>query len=134
MSPLSWSRPAAPTLCWSTGRSPTRWPTIWPRTPGAAKIPDPVQAGFLTDLARHHAPSYRLTYRTVIDPALGVKDDGHRDIDPHYRQLVDEAITTVHTRLDIPAVPLYSDDHTSAVRHALLLARRTVTPRGTAPE
>jgi GTPase SAR1 family protein len=92
---------------------------------------DPAQAAFLTDLARHHAPSYQLTYRTVIDPALGVKDDGHRDIDPHYRQLVDEAITTVHNRLDIPSVPLYSYDHTTAVRQALLLARRTITLRGT---
>ncbi len=97
------------------------------------ETPDPAQAAFLADLARHHAPSYQLTYRTIIDPDLGIADDGHRDIDPGYRQLVDEAITTVHTRLGIPAVPLYSRDHTGAVRHALQLARRSITAHRRAP-
>jgi nicotinamide riboside kinase len=97
------------------------------------ETPDPVQAAFLTDLARHYAPSYDLTYRTIIDPDLGIADDGHRDIDPDYRRLVDDAITTVHTRLGIPAVPLPSRDHTSAVRHALQLARRTITPHRRTP-
>jgi len=128
-------------------RNQTGTTTLWIMTSGIAAelvaarradvvlVDRPITDALAYQLAAHachHAPSYRLTYRTVIDPALGVKDDGHRDIDPHHRQLVDEAITTVHTRLDIPAVPLYSYDHTSAVRHALLLARRTVTPRGTA--
>ncbi|MPZ83596.1 MAG: hypothetical protein GEV28_25675 [Actinophytocola sp.] len=51
------------------------------------------------ELARDDAPSYHVIYRAVVDPAMGIKDNGHRDIDPDYRLLVDEAVTTVHTRL-----------------------------------
>jgi GTPase SAR1 family protein len=94
---------------------------------------DPMQAAFLTDLARHHAPSYHLIYRAVVDPDLGIADDGHRDTDPAYRDLVDRAITTVYARLNIPTVPLQSVDHTTAVRHALQLARRAITPPGIVP-
>lgn len=90
------------------------------------EVPDPATSAFLTDIGRHHAPTYDLIYRAVIDPALGIADDGHRDTDPTYRQHVDDAITTVHTRLGITTVPLHSTDHTTAVRHALQLARRTV--------
>ena len=88
--------------------------------------PDPVESEFLTDLARHHTPSYQLIYRTVPDPTLGIRDDGHRDTDPAYRNLVDDAITTVHTRLHLSTVPLHSTDHTTAVRKALELALRTI--------
>ena len=84
---------------------------------------DPGQSAFLTDLARHHAPSYQLIYRTVIDPALGIRDDGHRDTEPRYRDLVDGMISTVHRQLGISATTLRSTDHRSAVRHALQLAR-----------
>lgn len=87
---------------------------------------DPSESAFLTDLARHHTPSYHLTYRTIPDPALGIRDDGHRDTDPAYRDLVDATITTVHTGLGITAVPLYSKDHTAAVRKAMELAIRTI--------
>ena len=91
---------------------------------------DPARSEYLTDIARHHTPSYDLIYRTVPDPALGIRDDGHRDTDPAYRDLVDRTITTVHTRLGISAVPLESKDHTSSVRKALELALRTVPRAG----
>jgi GTPase SAR1 family protein len=91
---------------------------------------DPAAAAFLTDLARHHAPSYQLIYRAVVDPTMGIKDDGHRDLDPDYRMLVDEAVTTVHRRLGISTVPLHSVDHTPAVRQAMQLARRSITGPG----
>jgi hypothetical protein len=94
---------------------------------------DPAAAAFLTDLARHHAASYQLIYRAVLDPTMGIKDDGHRDLDPDYRLLVDRAITTVHTRLDIATVPLRSVDHTTAVRHALQLACRSTSGPGPVP-
>ena len=93
---------------------------------------DSAQSEFLTDLARHHIPSYRLTYRTIPDPTLGIRNDGHRDTDPGYRDLVDATITTVHSRLGITAVPLHSKDHTAAVRKAMELALRTI-PIGRRP-
>jgi GTPase SAR1 family protein len=96
---------------------------------------DPAAAAFLTDLARHHTPSYHLIYRAVVDPTMGITDDGHRDTDPDYRHLVDDAITAVHTRLGLTTMPLLSVDHTTAVRHALQLARQRLgpPPRGTIP-
>jgi hypothetical protein len=89
---------------------------------------DPAAAAFLTDLARHHLHSYQLIYRSVVDPAIGITDDGHRDTDPHYRLLVDGAITSVHERLNVATVPLRSTDHTAAVREALQLARNLLPP------
>jgi AAA domain len=89
---------------------------------------DLAAAAFLTDLARHHTPSYHLIYRAIVDPTMGITDDGHRDTDPDYRQLVDDAITAVHTRLGLTTVPLLSVDHTTAVRHALQLARQRLGP------
>jgi hypothetical protein len=90
---------------------------------------DPATAAFLTDLARHHVPSYDLIYRTVIDPGYGIHDDGHRDLDPVYRQLADEAISRVHSELAVPAIPLSSTKHPDAVRQAFLLARRLLPAR-----
>lgn len=89
---------------------------------------DPAAAAFLTDLARHHVCSYQLIYRSVVDPTMGITDDGHRDTDPAYRLLVDEAITSVHARLEVATVPLRSTDHTDAVRDAFQLARQTLPP------
>jgi nicotinamide riboside kinase len=90
------------------------------------ELPDPAISAFLADVGRHHAPTYQLIYRTVIDPALGIADDGHRDTDPAYRRHVDDTITVVHDRLGISAVPLHSVGHTTAVRHALQLVRHNL--------
>lgn len=93
-------------------------------------IPDPATSAFLADIGRHHAATYDLVYRTVVDPALGIADDGHRDTDPTYRRHVDDAITALHDRLGMTTVPLPSTGHTAAVRHALQLARRTLPRPG----
>jgi AAA domain len=89
---------------------------------------DPLQASFLADLARHHAPSYHLIYQAVVDPNMGIAPDACRDNDPAFRDLADQAITAVYGRLAIPTLPLHSVGHTTAVRKALQLARRAITP------
>jgi GTPase SAR1 family protein len=90
---------------------------------------DPARAAFLAEIARGWVPTYDLIYRAEIDPTYGIDNDGHRDLDPAYRLLVDRAITDVHTRLDIQAIPLRSTDHTAAVRQASELARRRLPTR-----
>ncbi|MGH8906954.1 MAG: AAA family ATPase [Egibacteraceae bacterium] len=81
--------------------------------------PPPVWRDYLSRLARDHAATYDLIFKTELDATIPLGDDKPRDTDLRFRMLVDHAITAVLIDLAIPYHGLPPAGHPLAVRLAL---------------
>jgi hypothetical protein len=64
------------------------------------------QSTYLFDLARHHAQTYTLLFKTVIDPQVPIGTNKPRDRDPEFRRLAAQGVDTVFNQLKLSFEPL----------------------------
>jgi nicotinamide riboside kinase len=57
-------------------------------------------------LARHHARDYDLLIKTELDTTVPIADDGRRDLDWHFRSVVDDCLEDLIAELGLQATRL----------------------------
>ena len=66
----------------------------------------PEKMKMLSDIVRHHSPSYDLVIKTDICHETPIEVDGIRDVDPYYRVMVDQCIEGVVEEFELDVLRL----------------------------
>jgi hypothetical protein len=61
----------------------------------------PPEESYLRALVKHHAVTYGRIFKTTIDPGKSIDANKVRDMDPHFRSEVDEALAYVFSSFEI---------------------------------
>jgi len=91
----------------------------------SSKLTEP-EEGYLRMLVKHHSATYRRIFKTTIDAKKPIDANKVRDMDPHYRSEVDEALENVFTGYEIPFEALNIDPdiaRNQILHHASALLR-----------
>jgi hypothetical protein len=79
------------------------------------EAPDPAAVKHLRALAAQHSVHYDLVLRTVLNEAIPLGDEKHRDRNDRYRRLADHHVAHVLHDLGIKHEPLFAHAHDAAL-------------------